>query len=137
MLNCKNKIWSKTMKDRAKKAITKKAKKGFLGYPEATVALYGPTDKKATKLVVAIIEQEKIDPEHIKKWFSENDIRHDFQAFDEAMNFIKEYEAKSVVMLDRIIGCPHEEGIDYPEGQSCPECPFWHGRNRWTGEREH
>jgi hypothetical protein len=137
MLNCKNEIWSKAMKDRAKKAITKKAKKGFRGYPEVTVALYGPTDKKATKLVVAILEQEKVDPEHIKKWFSEIDIRHDFQAFDEAINFIKEHEAKSVAMLDRIIGCPHEEGIDYPEGQSCPECPFWHGRNRWTGEMEH
>jgi hypothetical protein len=137
MLDCKNEIWSKSMRDRAKKAITKKAKKGFRGYPKATVALYGPTDKKATKLVVAILEQEDVDSEHIKKWFSENDIRHDFQAFDEAMNFIKEQEAKTVAMLDRIIGCPHEEGIDYPEDQSCPECPFWHGRNRWTGEMEH
>jgi len=33
------------------KSLTKKAKKGFRGYPVATVALYGPTDKKATKLV--------------------------------------------------------------------------------------
>jgi hypothetical protein len=41
---------------------------------------------------------------------------------------------KSVVMPDRIIGCPHEEGIDYPEGESCPQCPFWEGRDRWTGE---
>ncbi len=125
------------MKDRAKKALTKKGKKGFLGYPMATIAHYGPTDKKATKLVVAILEQENVDPEHLKKWFSENDIRHEFQVYEEAMEFIKEHEAKSVSMMDRIIGCPHEEGIDYPEGQSCPECPFWKGRNRWTGEYEH
>lgn len=122
------------MKDRAKKAILKKSKKGLHGYPIATVALYGPTDKKATKLVVAILEKENAEPEPMKKWFSEKDIRHEFQPFEEAMEFIKAHEAKSVSMLDRIIGCPHEEGIDYPEGQSCPECPFWKNRNRWTGE---
>jgi hypothetical protein len=36
----------------------------------------------------------------------------------------------------RIIGCPHEEGIDY-EGATCPACPFWAGRDRWTGKRLH
>jgi hypothetical protein len=38
--------------------------------------------------------------------------------------------------VDRIIGCPHEEGIDYPEGTSCPECLYWEGRDRWTGQME-
>src|SRR5712692_4405008 len=32
--------------------------------------------------------------------------------------------------LDGIIGCPHEEGIDYPEGKSCPQCPYWARRAR-------
>jgi hypothetical protein len=36
-------------------------------------------------------------------------------------------------MVDRVIGCPHEEGIDY-EGPTCPHCPYWAGRDRWTGE---
>ncbi len=27
--------------------------------------------------------------------------------------FIRSREVRSVVMTDRIIGCPHEEGIDY------------------------
>jgi hypothetical protein len=27
-----------------------------------------------------------------------------------------------------------EEGIDYPEGSKCPECPFWADRDRFTGE---
>lgn len=22
------------------------------------------------------------------------------------------------------LGCPREEGIDYPDGQICPHCPF-------------
>ena len=33
-------------------------------------------------------------------------------------------KAKSDVMADRIIGCPHEEGVDYPDGSKCPKCPF-------------
>lgn len=44
---------------------------------------------------------------------------------------------KSIVMADRIIGCPHEEGIDYPDGQVCPQCPFWAHRDRWSGDVLH
>jgi hypothetical protein len=50
--------------------------------------------------------------------------------------FITEAGVKSVVIAERIIGCPHEEGIDY-EGAICPACPFWAGRDRWTGKRLH
>jgi hypothetical protein len=50
------------------------------------------------------------------------------------MRFILERAAKSVAMMEPIIGCPHEEGLDYPEGEPCPQCPFWAHRNRWTGE---
>jgi hypothetical protein len=50
------------------------------------------------------------------------------------LEFIKSHGAKSVVMTDRIIGRPHEEGKDYPEGDKCPCCPFWENRDRWTGE---
>jgi hypothetical protein len=35
------------------------------------------------------------------------------------------------------MSCPHEERIDYPEGEKCPSCPFWANRNRFTGEIEH
>jgi hypothetical protein len=54
----------------------------------------------------------------------------------EVLALITEAGVKSVVMTDRIIGCPHEEGIDY-EGATCPACPFWAGRDRWTGKRLH
>jgi hypothetical protein len=39
--------------DRLKKAFSKNAKKGFRGYPVATIAFYGPNDKKATKVVAS------------------------------------------------------------------------------------
>jgi hypothetical protein len=37
--------------------------------------------------------------------------------------FVQEQGAKSVAMTDRITGCRHEEGVDYPEGQVCPTIP--------------
>ncbi len=125
------------LKGEAKKALSKKVKKGFKGYPIATIALYGPTDKKATKLVVGIVRREHGEAEQMKKWYSDVDVAKESGVFEEVLEFIKKSDAKSVVMADRIIGCPHEEGIDYPEGESCPLCPFWKGRNRWTGEFEH
>jgi hypothetical protein len=33
-------------------------------------------------------------------------------------------------MSREMLGCPHDEGIDYPEGEACPEYPFWVGRER-------
>ena len=48
--------------------------------------------------------------------------------------FLKAHGVRSIGMFDRIIGCPHEEGIDYPDGQACPACPFWAGRDRWSGK---
>lgn len=124
-------------KDRAKKALRKKAKKGFGGYPVATVAFYGPTDRKATKLVVSIVAYEGADPEPMRKWFSDADVRNDPALLEEALTFIRTHEARSVVMTEGIMGCPHEEGIDYPEGDSCPQCPFWKGRNRWAAFGSH
>jgi len=125
------------LKGQAKKALSKKVKKGFRGYPIATIALYGPTDKKATKLVVGIVMQENGDAEQMKKWYSDDDVMKEPNVFEEVLEFIQTNGAKTVGMLDRIVGCPHEEGIDYPEGLSCPLCPFWAGRNRWSGRIEH
>ena len=44
---------------------------------------------------------------------------------------LRMHAVKGVVAVDRIIGCPHEEGIDYPEGGKCPACPFWASRDRF------
>ena len=47
--------------------------------------------------------------------------------------FFREQGVSSVGMIDSIIGCPHEEGIDYPDGEVCPKCLFWARRDRWSG----
>jgi hypothetical protein len=31
--------------------------------------------------------------------------------------FLKTHAVRSTVVADGIIGCPHEEGVDYPEGK--------------------
>jgi hypothetical protein len=112
-----------------------KAKRGFRGYPLATVALYGPDDKCATKVAVGIIMGEREEPEHLERWFSEEqDIRKDRGVAEQIFDFVRGHGAKTVVMTDRIIGCPHEEEIDYPAGEACPFCPFWANRDRWTGD---
>jgi hypothetical protein len=123
------------MLERARKRLSKRAKKGFRGYPVATVAFYGPDDTVATKLTVGIVPAGDAEVTDLRRWFSAgSDIRSDADVAEEVLAFITDVGAKSVVMPDRIIGYPHEEGIDY-EGPTCPHCSFWAGRDRWTGER--
>ena len=106
------------------------------GFPLATIAFYGEDDKVASKVVVGILLAEKDeDVTFIEKWFRTNtDVRFDPELQAQIVEFLDKHNVHRVVMVDRIIGCPHEEGIDYPEGEKCPHCPFWANRDRWTGE---
>ena len=123
------------IKRRRPTALAKRAKRGFRGYPVATVAFYGPTAERASKVAVGIVKEEGKEPEILETWHSEEgDVRQDDEIGYEIVQFIRGHNALSVAMVDRIIGCPHEEGVDYPEGEVCPECPYWRGRDRWSGE---
>jgi hypothetical protein len=104
----------------------------------ATIAHYGPNDQHATKVVVSMIKTEGGEPEFMAKWHSETtDVRADPQITEAIAQFITAHAPKSVVAVARIIGCPHEEGIDYPAGEKCPQCPFWATRERWSGDVVH
>jgi len=127
-----------SLRERYIKALRKKAKRGFAGYPVATIAFYGPNDKRASKVAVGIILGEDQSATHLMRWDSaDGDVRSDPLLLAEVLAYIRGHGAASVLLADGIIGCPHEEGIDYPEGEVCPVCPFWAHRDRWTGEREH
>jgi hypothetical protein len=116
--------------------LEKRAKQGFRGYPIATIAFYGPTADVASKVAVAVFRTESGDPEVLERFFSqEADVRFDESVGEKVLFVIQTHAVQSVVMTDKIIGCPHEEGTDYPEGTSCPQCPFWAGRDRFTQER--
>jgi len=116
--------------------LAKKRQKGPRGYPVATVAYYGPDDRRASKVSVGIILEADADVAELERWTSETtDVRNDPAILEAVVRFIEQHGAKTVVGLDRIIGCPHEEGIDYPEGQACPVCVFWKGRDCWKEEQ--
>jgi hypothetical protein len=115
--------------------LRKKAQRGFRGFPSASIAWYGPTASLATKVVVGVAKDKSLNVDPLRKWFSETDIRQNTEVGLEIAAFLKEQGVLSVVMTDRIIGCPHEEAVDYPDGASCPQCPFWAGRDRFTHER--
>ena len=120
--------------DKARYQLEKKARRRTRTYPLATIAYYGPDDQLATKVVVGIVTQSD-EVIALNKWFSEQDVRFSAAINQQIVDFLAQHHAESAVMPDRIIGCPHEEGIDYPEGISCPQCPYWAGRDRFTRER--
>ncbi len=100
----------------------------------ATIAYYGPDLKCASKVAVGIIPFEGADTLDLRSWTSDKlDVRDISIIGKEILEFIERHGAKSVVVTESIIGCPHQEGIDY-EGEWCPVCDFWNGRDRFTGE---
>jgi hypothetical protein len=110
------------------------AERGFCGYPMATVAFYGPDDRRASKVAAGIVAAEEAEVDPLERWFcEEGDARFDPGIEKAVLAFVEAHRAKTVVFAEAILGCPHEEGVDYPQGQACPRCPFWAGRDRWAG----
>ncbi len=117
--------------------LAKRSRRGFRGFPAATVAWYGPDDTRATKVVVTIVPSKEADPAHQVSFASDaGDLREDPFVGEKVMAFVEKHEALSVFVAEEILGCAHEEGTDYPEGGTCPECPFWAGRDRWAATKE-
>src|SRR5215212_8847587 len=115
------------------KWLRKKAKQGMRGYPIGTIAFYGPDNGRASKVAVSVIPEEGAEPK-LHRWFSETgDVRTDKIILVEIAAHLRQHSVRSVAMVDEIIGCPHEEGIDYPMGEDCPTCPYWKGRDRGIG----
>jgi hypothetical protein len=104
--------------------LRRKAKQGFRGYPVATIAFYGPTEDLATKVVVSIVRDEGQDPDPLERWISEDtDVRNDPAIGEKVLVFLKENGAKSVVVTDGLIGCPHEEGMIIPRENPAQTAP--------------
>ena len=122
------------MEARFIKRLRKKARKGMRGWPAATIAFYGPNLSHASKMAVGIVPAANAEVGEMRDWQSEKgDVRDRPDIIEEVLEFLAEHGVLSVVMTDGIIGCPHQEGIDY-EGQWCPVCDFWRGRDRFTGK---
>ncbi len=108
------------------KGLERLAQKGFQGYPLGIIAFYGYNDRVAVKAVIGIVKEAGGSPENIKKWDFENgDLRKDVPSLKELFRYIEAHQVVSVALTPGIYYCPHESGIDFPEGGSCPLCPFW------------
>ena len=100
-------------------------------YPIGTLVYYGPDDQTVTKIVASVLPEEGADLIS-KRWYGEG-ITLNPHVISEVGWFFKSHQVQKVVMTGGVAGCPHEEGIDYPEGEDCPQCPFWRDK---AGEAE-
>jgi hypothetical protein len=96
-------------------------------YPLGTVCYYGPNDRTVMKVVLAIIPREDAEPSFLKRWVGSG-VSRDIKVVEELKRLLSQHQVKSVVATDGVIGCVHEEGLDFPLGQDCPFCPFWRGK---------
>jgi hypothetical protein len=118
------------------KWLRKKAKAGMRGYPVGTVAFYGPDDRRATKVAAAILLLPDTEPAELRRFTNEtSDLRDDRAVMKEVMALMQFYGVRTIVMPPGLLGCPHEEGKDYPSGSTCPHCPYWIGRDRFASLR--
>ncbi|MDP6353722.1 MAG: hypothetical protein QF473_01375 [Planctomycetota bacterium] len=95
-------------------------------FPIGTVAYYGPDDKVTTKIAAGVIEYEGAEV-IVRRWGG-SDVTTSPKVQKEIEEFFREYGVKNVGVSDGNLGCPHEEGMDYPSGEDCPFCPFWKGK---------
>lgn len=108
------------------KGLERRAQKGFQGYPLGIIAFYGYNDQAATKAVIGIVRTAGGEPENIKKWEHPNgDLRKDVPAIKELFRYIESHGVVSVALTPGIYYCPHEPGVDFPEGEACSACAFW------------
>ena len=95
-------------------------------FPIGSVALYGPDDKTTTKVVAAVITEEGAEP-ILERWMGTN-VTDNPKVQRGIQEFFQQHQVKSTVVNPGNMGCPHEEGEDFPVGGDCPFCPFWKGK---------
>jgi len=93
-------------------------------YPLATITYHGPSPHIATKSIVGILASKETEP-IFKEWQGEK-VADDVQTAREVARFVQEHEVARVLTSEWVLSCPHEEGVDFPEGEDCPYCPDWH-----------
>jgi hypothetical protein len=105
---------------------SKGQQKGQPQFPIGTVAFYGPDDKRTTKIAAAVFRHEGAEP-ILKRWVA-TDVTTNPKVQQELLEFFQQHGVQSVAMTEGNMGCPHEEGEDFPVGEDCPFCPFWKGK---------
>ena len=95
-------------------------------YPIGTIAFYGPDDRTITKIVAAVVKSENAEP-ILERWVGTT-VSDNPKVQRQIKALFDRHNVKSVITTEGNIGCPHEEGMDFPSGEDCPFCPFWAGK---------
>jgi hypothetical protein len=86
----------------------------------------GNDDKTTTKIAAGVILHDGAEP-IMKRWVA-TDVTTSPKVQQELQDFFLQHWVKQVAMSQGNLGCPHEEGEDFPHGEDCPFCPFWKGK---------
>lgn len=116
----------KRKKESARRAPRRVVRRGSL----VTVIQYGPDDKTVTKVAAVYFAGPGAGKKEMKKWVATG-ITTSPKFREELAAFIDRWRPEKVAFSLGLMGCPHEEGSDYPEGEFCPICPFWATRDRF------
>jgi hypothetical protein len=92
-------------------------------YPIGTLAYYGPDNQTCTRIIASVINAPNAKPQ-FREW-QDIDVCENPQVASEIGDYFRLAGVKDVIMTEGVVGCPHDEGVDYSLGESCPECPFW------------
>jgi len=103
-----------------------RSSRGHGKYPIGTIVYYGPDDKTCTKIVAGVVKSEGAEAEIERH--SGVGMMDDREVSAKIKAFFAMHGVRNVMKADGILGCPHEEGIDFPKNQDCPFCPFWAGK---------
>jgi hypothetical protein len=115
-----------------RKQLESKRRGGAKEYPVGTLLFYGPDDRRASKVVAAVVHEPGGDETVLERWVSDTmDVRMDPRIGREVTRFFDRHKVRRVMSTPGLAGCPHEEGTDYPDGEACPRCPFWADLDRW------
>jgi hypothetical protein len=95
-------------------------------YPIGTVAFYGPDGERITKIAAGVFKSPNAEI-ILQRWVA-SDVATSPKVQEEMKDFFARHGVKTIAMSEGNMGCPHEEGEDFPEGEDCPFCPFWAGK---------
>ena len=102
--------------------------------PVGVVAHYGPDDRKTTKIVASVFLHPGAEP--IMEKFVSTKVSEDPAVRAKIRAFFESHGVTNVVATDGNIGCTHEEGEDFPNGEDCPFCPYWKGKQGSAATQE-
>jgi len=118
-------------KRHADSPLKKKARRGFHGYPVATIAFFDPDDTRATQAAVAMLNALGAEPAALERWFTEGGRRSDRCRGGRRDPPIR---AGSWGQTGGGDGSNHRlpasGGGRLPRRKACPHCPFWAHRDR-------